>query len=151
MGLIGLLDIWQDTTISRFHLLAYIAFLKEIIIIVFLLIKRYAKQVSGHRIQTDVKFLNFQKDGKSIRRYQYTAIDDSTRARALRIYERHNQANAIDFMNYVIERFSFRIHAVQTDNGHEFQVKFHWYLEDLGMRHVYIKPRTPGSRAFSWN
>jgi len=105
--------------------------------------KRYEKQVPGHRIQIDVKFLNFQKDGKNIRRYQYTAIDDSTRARALKIYERHNQANAIDFMNYVIERFPFRIHTVQTDNGHEFQAKFHWHLEDLGMRHVYIKPRTP--------
>ena len=27
--------------------------------------------------------------------------------------------------------------------GHEYQSKFHWHLEDLGMIHVYIKPRTP--------
>lgn len=27
--------------------------------------------------------------------------------------------------------------------GHEWQAKFHWHCEDLGMRHVYIKPRTP--------
>lgn len=26
---------------------------------------------------------------------------------------------------------------------HEFQVKFHWHLEDIGIRHAYIKPRTP--------
>jgi transposase InsO family protein len=32
---------------------------------------------------------------------------------------------------------------VRTDNGHEFQAQFHWHVEDLGMRHVYIKPRTP--------
>lgn len=57
--------------------------------------KRYEKQVPGHRIQIDVKFLNFQKDGENIRRYQYTAIDDSTRARALKIYERHNQATLL--------------------------------------------------------
>lgn len=105
--------------------------------------KRYEKQVPGHRIQVDVKFLSFQKEGKTIKRYQYTAIDDATRARALKIYDRHNQANAIDFLNYVVERFPFRIHTVQTDNGHEFQAKFHWHCHDLGMRHVYIKPRSP--------
>lgn len=32
---------------------------------------------------------------------------------------------------------------MQTDNGHEWQAKFHWHCEDLGMTHVYIKPRTP--------
>ena len=36
-----------------------------------------------------------------------------------------------------------RIHAVRTNNGHEFQANFHWHVEDLGMQHVYIKPRTP--------
>lgn len=83
--------------------------------------KRYEKQVPGHRIQIDVKFLSFQKEGKTFKRYQYTAIDDATRARALKIYDRHNQRNAIDFLNYVMDRFPFRIHTVQTDNGHEFQ------------------------------
>ena len=32
---------------------------------------------------------------------------------------------------------------MQTDNGHEFQAKFHWHVEDLGIRHVYIRPGTP--------
>ena len=27
--------------------------------------------------------------------------------------------------------------------GHEFQAQFHWHLADRGIRHVYIKPRTP--------
>ncbi len=106
--------------------------------------KRYEKQVPGHRIQVDVKFLDFKgKDGRKIRRFQYTAIDDATRIRALKIYSKHTQANAIDFIDYVIKKFPFRIHTVQTDNGHEFQAKFHWHVEDLGMRHVYIKPGTP--------
>ena len=34
----------------------------------------------GHQIQVDVKFLKFEdKDGKPVKRYQYTAIDDATR------------------------------------------------------------------------
>lgn len=31
----------------------------------------------------------------------------------------------------------------RTDNGHEFQTKFHWHIADLGMLHAYIKPATP--------
>lgn len=106
--------------------------------------KRYNKVVPGHHIQMDVKFLIFKgDDGKKIKRYQYTAIDDATRVRALKIYKRHTQANAIDFTNYVIHKLPFRIQQIRTDRGHEFQAKFHWHVEDLGIRHVYIKPRSP--------
>jgi hypothetical protein len=55
--------------------------------------KRYQKQVPGHHIQMDVKFLKFlDENNKAIKRYQYTAIDDATRVRALQVYKRHNQA-----------------------------------------------------------
>jgi transposase InsO family protein len=92
----------------------------------------------------DVTFLTLKNtEGKKIRRYQYTAIDDATRIRALKIYTRHNQKNAIDFIDYVIKKFPFRIHTVRTDRGHEFQALFHWHVEDSGIRHVYIKPRSP--------
>ncbi len=91
-----------------------------------------------------MKFPKFEdREGKKIRRFQYTAIDDATRIRALKIYSRHIQKNAIKFVNYVIDKFPFRIHTVRTDNGHEFHAKFHWHLADLWIRHVYIKPRTP--------
>lgn len=105
---------------------------------------RYQKQVPGHHVQVDVKFLHLEdSEGRKVRRFQYTAIDDATRIRALRIYEKHTQAAAIDFIDHVIERFPFRIHTVRTDNGHEFQTKFHWHVEDQGIRHVYIKPASP--------
>lgn len=106
--------------------------------------RRYAKQVPGHHIQLDVKFLTLTTDKDTrIRRYQYTAIDDATRIRALKIYSKHNQKNAIRFIDYVIQKFPFRIHTVRTDRGHEWQAKFHWHVEDQGIRHVYIKPRSP--------
>jgi transposase InsO family protein len=105
---------------------------------------RYEQKVPGHQIQVDVKFLTFQgKDGNNIKRFQYTAIDDATRVRALQIFDRHTQANAIAFIDYVIARFPFRIREVRTDNGHEFQAKFHWHVEDKGIRHAYIKPSSP--------
>ena len=106
--------------------------------------KRYEKKVPGHHIQVDVKFLSFKAEsGAIVKRYQYTAIDDATRIRALKVYERHNQANAIDFVDYVIGKFPFRIQTIRTDRGHEFQAKFHWHVEDQGIRHAYIKPRSP--------
>jgi IS30 family transposase len=48
-----------------------------------------------------------------------------TRVRALKIYRRHTQANAIDFINYVVDKFPFRIQTIRTDRGHEFQALFH--------------------------
>jgi transposase InsO family protein len=106
--------------------------------------KRYAKKVPGHHVQIDVKFLQIKdRERKTVKRYQYTAIDDATRIRALQIYPKHNQNCAIKFMDYVIEKFPFRISTVRTDRGHEFQARFHWHVEDQGIRHVYIKPRTP--------
>ena len=106
--------------------------------------KRYNKQVPGHHIQMDVKFLTFNgKSGKKVRRFQYTAIDDATRIRALKVYQRHTQANAINFVEHVIGTFPFRIREIRTDNGHEFQAKFHWHVEDKGIRHAYIKPSSP--------
>ena len=106
--------------------------------------KRYAKTVPGHHIQVDVKFLILKDtEGHKVRRYQYTAIDDATRVRALQIYQKHNQQCAIRFVDYLVEKFPFRINTIRTDNGHEFQAKFHWHVEDQGMKHVYIKPRSP--------
>lgn len=49
--------------------------------------KRYEKQVPGCRIQVDVKFITYTDllTKNEVKRFQYTAIDDATRARALYI------------------------------------------------------------------
>ena len=88
--------------------------------------------------------MKFKKeDNRIIRRYQYTAIDDATRIRVLKVYSRHNQDYAIKSIDHVIRKLPFRIKVVRTDNGHEFQARFHWHLLDLGIQHVYIKKATP--------
>ena len=76
---------------------------------------RYAKQVPGHHVQVDVTFLKIVgQDGRATRRYQYTAIDDATRIRALKVYTRHTQKNAIHFLDY----------AIKTCPVSEFQASF---------------------------
>jgi transposase InsO family protein len=92
----------------------------------------------------DVKVLTFIGNrGEKVRCFRYTAIDGATRVCALKIYEKHTKANAIDFVDQIIEKFPFRIREIRTDNGHEFQAKFHWHVEDLSIRHAYIKRGTP--------
>jgi transposase InsO family protein len=103
---------------------------------------RYEKPQPGHRLQLDVKFLE-RIPGTQRRLYQFTAIDDCTRIRVLKVYDACNQRTAILFIDEVFRRLPFRVHAVQTDNGAEFQPDFHWHLEERDVRHVYIRPRTP--------
>jgi transposase InsO family protein len=89
-----------------------------------------------------VKFLE-RIPGTRTRLYQFTAIDDCTRIRVLKVYDACNQRTAIQFITEVRRRLPFRIRVIQTDNGAEFQTDFHAHVEGLDMRHVYIRPRTP--------
>lgn len=104
--------------------------------------KRYEMPLPGHRVQVDVKFLGPIGSARK-KHYQYTAIDDCTRIRVLRIYPRNDQKTAIQFVDYVLEKLPFRVECIQTDNGAEFQGAFHWHVLDRGIGHVYIKPATP--------
>jgi len=103
---------------------------------------RYEKQQPGHRLQVDVKFIE-PLPGSRKKHYQFTAIDDCTRLRVLRIYDRCNQHTAIQFIDYVLAQLPFEVHSIQTDNGAEFQSRFHWHVADQGIEHVYIRPKTP--------
>jgi transposase InsO family protein len=105
--------------------------------------KRYEKPLPGHRVQVDVKFIEPLQGMRRKKHYQYTAIDDCTRIRVLRIYPRNDQKTAIQFLDYVLEKLPFQVEVIQTDNGAEFQGALHWHLLDRGIGHVYIKPATP--------
>jgi transposase InsO family protein len=104
--------------------------------------KRYEKAKPGHRLQKDVKFLE-RIPGTGKRLYQFTAIDDCARIRVLKVYDRCNQRTAIRFLNEVRKRLPFRIMVLQTDDGAEFQSRFHWHAESLDIKHVYIRPASP--------
>ena len=104
--------------------------------------KRYEKPLPGHRVQIDVKFIA-PLSGSRRKHYQFTAIDDCTRIRVLRIYDRLNQSSAIRFLDYVLENLPFKVEVIQTDHGAEFGSQFHYHVLDRGIGHVYIKPATP--------
>jgi transposase InsO family protein len=107
--------------------------------------KRYEKQRLGHKLQIDVKFVEPITAGtgrRGRRYYQYTAIDDCTRLRILKLYPRSDQKTAIQFLDYVLPRLPFQVEKIQTDNDAEFQSAFHWHVLDQGIGHVYIRPAT---------
>jgi transposase-like protein len=58
--------------------------------------------------------------GSRRKHYQFTAIDDCTRIRVLRLFDRLNQTTAIRFLDYVLEKLPFQVEVIQTDHGAEF-------------------------------
>ena len=82
---------------------------------------------------------------------QFTAIDDCTRIRVLKVYDACNQTTAIRFIDDVLRRLPFRVLVIQTDNGAEFQSRLHWHLEEPGhppRLHPALGPLTSMAR---WN
>lgn len=74
---------------------------------------RYSRPLPGDRVQMDTCKL-------ASGLYQYTSIDDCTRYRVLRLYNRRTAANTLDFLECVIEEMPFPIQRIQTDRGLEF-------------------------------
>ncbi|QGP50436.1 hypothetical protein PsalN5692_01901 [Piscirickettsia salmonis] len=59
-----------------------------------------------HKLILNFYFFN-NENGKKIKHYQYTAIGDAIRIYALKIYSKHTQTNAIDFINHLIDKLPF--------------------------------------------
>jgi transposase InsO family protein len=96
----------------------------------------------GEKVQMDVKFL--KRLGKERKRFfQFTAIDECTRYRVLKIYGSQTEKSAIDFMEKVRRKLPFAIREIQTDNGSEFGSHFTWHINDLGITHKRNNPGCP--------
>src|SRR5262245_4083818 len=99
----------------------------------------FEKENPGDSVQVDVKVVK-TSEGRS---YQYTAIDDCTRYRVLRLYRRCNEAMSLSFLRELRANLPFAIRKLQTDNGAEFSLKFSLSVQETGIKHRYIKPRCP--------
>ena len=113
----------------------------------------------GERVQVDVKYVPTKSLTKEVkeqdgRYYQYTAIDEYTRKRVLWASKEQSTSASTEFIKVIMKKFPFKIECIQTDNGFEFTNKLNWQgtkkktmfenkLEELGIRHKLIKPKTP--------
>ena len=113
----------------------------------------------GERVQIDVKYVPKKSLTKEVieqegRYYQYTAIDEYTRKRVLWASKEQSTSASTEFLKIIMKKFPFKIECIQTDNGFEFTNRLNWQgtkkktmfenkLEELGIRHKLIKPKTP--------
>jgi len=103
--------------------------------------RRREFHVPGQSVQVDVKHLKL--GGR--RFYQFTAIDEATRYRVLRVYAHNSIRSATDFVDELRRRFPAAIQRIQTDHGSEFGIDFTWHLRDLGVAHRHIPRGCPES------
>ena len=102
-------------------------------------LKLFEREKPGDCVQVDVKFVRVGK----AKAFQYTAIDDHSRFRVLRLYRRLNQTSSLDFLGELQRGFPFPIRKVQSDNGSEFSLAFSLAVQEAGIRHRHIRPRRP--------
>lgn len=98
---------------------------------------RYSKAIPGERVQIDVT-----KIGPKC--YQFTAIDDCTRLRVLRLYPNKKAESSVNFLGQILDSFEFPVQRIQTDWGTEFFNDL--FQEELGVHFIKyrpIKPRSP--------
>jgi len=97
---------------------------------------RYFRLLPGDRVQMDTCKIG-------LKLYQYTAIDDCTRYRVLRLYNARNAANTLDFIDAVIEEMYFPIQRIQTDRGTEFFAEK--VQKRLKQYNIKFRPNKPAS------
>lgn len=102
-------------------------------------LRRFEKPDPGDSVQIDVRPVKIGGH----RAYQYTALDDCTRLRALRLFRQLGVRSTLEFLADVRQRVPFSIRKIQTDHGAECPLEFVLALQEAGIRPRYIRPRRP--------
>jgi integrase-like protein len=92
-------------------------------------LRLFERPEPGDSVQVDVKVVKVS--GRKA--FQYTAIDDCTRFRVLRLYREQNQRSSIDFLAELRRALPFPIRRLQCDNGSEFPLAFALTVEAAGI------------------
>lgn len=100
---------------------------------------------TGEMVQMDTKYIMLP-GGRKL--FQFTAIDVLSKQRVLRVYSSLSSRNGRLFLEECLQEFPFKIKAVQTDNGSEFQKEFDKRCRELNLPHYYIYPRTPKQNSY---
>jgi len=76
----------------------------------------------GELVEIDVKYVPHKLNSR--RYYQFTAIDVASRWRHLAIYDVQSNDTALKFLHEVIDKFTYPIQAIKTDNGSIFTNRY---------------------------
>jgi transposase InsO family protein len=102
-------------------------------------LRLFSKDTPGESVQVDVKFVRINRQ----RYFQYTALDDCTRFRVLRLYRHLNAHTSLAFLAETQQALPCPIRQIQCDHGPEFSLNFRLSVQAQGIRHRYIRPRRP--------
>lgn len=98
-------------------------------------------------LQMDVKYLTPELTGLPWTCFEYAVIDIYSRYKDAVILNQLNEDSAILALTEILNHLPFVPLFIQTDNGLEFQQRFHTSITERGLKHHYIHKSTPNENA----
>ena len=98
-------------------------------------------------LQIDVKHVTPELSGLPYTCFEYAAIDILSRYKVALLQPILDEAASIILLRYALQTCPFPVTYVQTDNGLEFQRRFHELCQELGVEHYYIHKNSPRENA----
>lgn len=98
-------------------------------------------------LQMDVKYVTPELSGLPYTCYLYAAMDIHSRYKVGLILPKLDEGGALVALYHASQQFPFPLRYVQTDNGLEFQKRFHAKCAALQLDHFYIHKSSPNDNA----
>lgn len=99
------------------------------------------------KLQMDVKYITPELSGLPYTCFEYAAVDIYSRYKDAVILNHLDQDGAILALLEILNRLPFEPDFIQTDNGLEFQGRFHQFCEQRKLKHHLIHKSTPNENA----
>lgn len=99
------------------------------------------------KLQMDVKYITPELSGLPYTCFEYAVIDIYSRYKEAVILNHLDQDGSILALMEILSRLPFTPDFIQTDNGLEFQGRFHEYCTQRGLHHHLIHKSTPNENA----
>lgn len=99
------------------------------------------------KLQMDVKYMTPELTGLPYTCFEYAVTDIYSRYKDAAILNHLDQDGSILALVDILNRLPFTPDFIQTDNGLEFQGRFHEYCTQRGLKHHLIHKSTPNENA----
>lgn len=98
-------------------------------------------------LQMDVKYITPELSGLPYTCFEYAVIDIFSRYKEAVILNHLDQDGSMSALLEMLPKLPFKPVFIQTDNGLEFQGRFHKLCEDMKLKHHLIHKNTPNENA----
>lgn len=99
------------------------------------------------KLQMDVKYITPELSGLPYTCFEYAVVDIYSRYKDAIILNHLDQDGSMHALMEILQRLPFTPDFIQTDNGLEFQGRFHEYCGHRGLNHHLIHKSTPNENA----